>query len=386
MTAHEPNPDQRRTEARNKPAKPPEGGSPLGRLDAEAIESQRAHERDLASRGARPVEDREPGMPVYPPFGQSGVPLVDDNGAPFPEETQQLFREVAQDAYLRGIRDQREREQAGKRRKCTSGHYLTDEGAHGEGQTWCGAGPEPVGPYAPTRTGVPLSLAESLGSRLDGLVDAVLRQEQRLTEHLRLISTKVDFLNQVDASEGDEPLLTQSAANAYGEREFERGRQQGDADRAQRELATDEEMNAPISDQAQKNVREALKSAEEHRHRGYEAGFSGGKIVGAAEREAELLDQGWTPPGATSVDARLLDIVNSDYPTEYEVWRDAVSIAGAQRDRRPPAKDLADRLTADAEWFWGLLQEVPVLKFDDSATDLGGVGDGTTFGTNPDDD
>jgi hypothetical protein len=289
----------------------------------------------------RPVDDREPGMPVYPPFGQSGVPLVDDNGAPFPEETQQLFREVAQDAYLRGILDQRER--------------------------------EPAGPYAPTRDGrvvrgrVVQADQEWLGERFDRISTRLDGQEQRLTEHLRLISTKVDFLNQVDASEGDEPLLTQSTANAYGEREFERGRQQGDADRAQRELATDEEMNAPISDQAQKNVREALKSAEEHRHRGYEAGFSGGKIVGAAEREAELLDQGWTPPGATSVDARLLEIVNSDYPTEYEVWRDAVSIAGAQRDRRPPAKDLADRLTADAEWFWELLQQVPVLKFDDAA-------------------
>jgi hypothetical protein len=315
---------------------------------------------------ARPVEDREPGTPVYPPFGQSGVPLVDDNGAPFPEETQQLFREVAQDAYLRGIRDQRER--------------------------------EPAGPYAPTRDGrvvrgrVVQADQEWLGERFDRISTRLDGQEQRLTEHLRLISTKVDFLNQVDASEGDEPLLTQSAANAYGEREFERGRQQGDADRAQRELATDEEMNAPISDQAQKNVREALKSAEEHRHRGHEAGFSGGKIVGAAEREAELLDQGWTPPGdkgerpnrqftaldmlnqsgwtprnaVIDIEHELIDQVG---PTDYEVWRDAVSIAGAQRDRRPPAKDLADRLTADAEWFWGLLQEVPVLKFDDSAAD-----------------
>jgi hypothetical protein len=39
---------------------------------------------------------------------------------------------------------------------------------------------------------------DQIGTRL--LVDVVLRQEQRLTEHLRLISTKVDFLNQVDES------------------------------------------------------------------------------------------------------------------------------------------------------------------------------------------
>lgn len=269
---------------------------------------------------------------------------------------------------------------------------------------------EPVGPYAPTRTGVPLSLAESavlsalsdlivtqlntglasLGNRFDSLVDVVLGLGRQMTDNRVWASERFDRIDTaltkltdlfVDSRDEIERIaLADKASTGYalgknhGMRDidirvdaaFERGRQQGDADRAQRgELATDAEMNAPISDQAQKNVREALMSAEEHRHRGYEAGFSGGKIVGAVEREAELLDQGWTPPDATSVDARLLEIVNSDYPTEYEVWRDAVSIAGAQRDRRPPAKDLADRLTADAEWFWELLQQVPVLKFED---------------------
>ena len=44
-------------------------------------------------------------LPGYAPFGQPGILLEDDEGAPFPEETQRLFREVAQEAYARGSRD-----------------------------------------------------------------------------------------------------------------------------------------------------------------------------------------------------------------------------------------------------------------------------------------
>lgn len=416
-----------------KPAKPPEGGSPLGRLDAEALESQRAHERDLADRGARPVEDREPGMPVYPPFGQSGVPLVDDNGAPFPEETQQLFRAVAQNAYLRGTRDQREREQAGKRRKCTSGHYLTDEGAHGQGQTWCGAGPEPVGPYAPTRTpnlddraaaaperfeagyrqgwrerhvygtprykGLPMLtnrpeggtelgdyLVEqfgSVGTRIDGLVDVVIGIGRQMTDNRVWASERFDRIDTaltkltdlfVDSRDEIERTMTRpeylrwkegfdfgikgfaeemATARRETREAFERGRQQGDADRAQRGLAE----------------------------------FVRGRSVGMAEREAELLEAGWTPPGAPIEGVR--HELNA-----YEVWRDALSIAGAQRNRRELEQD---RVLADAVWFWDrLISGPPGLKGEylrpmDEATrqivePLGDIGDGTTFGTNPDDD
>lgn len=119
MTAREPNPDQRRTEARNKPAKPPEGGSPLGRLDAEALESQRAHERDLAQmvetrpgfpggpaydqgqtpghppdQPARPVEDREP----VGPYAPTRTPNLDDRAAAAPEQSG--YRQGWRDAVL----------------------------------------------------------------------------------------------------------------------------------------------------------------------------------------------------------------------------------------------------------------------------------------------
>lgn len=235
--------------------------------------------------------------------------------------------------------------------KCRQGHRLTfldpdQVWAHPEPTAWCSAPPvedeparpeedrEPVGPYAPTRTGVPLSLAESavlsalsdlivnqsdrintglasLGNRFDGLVDVVLRQETQLTEHLRLISTKVDFLNHVDESEGGEPLVTEGFARA----EFERGRQQGDADRAQRGVSE----------------------------------FERGVTMGRANREAELLDQGWTPPGDATREAidwsrkvaqadiegyrrgslegatHTLEVTSG--PTDYEVWRDALTLA-----------------------------------------------------------
>lgn len=247
---------------------------------------------------------------------------------------------------------------------------------------------EPVGPYAPTRdlpreASVNIApnvewLAERfdrIDTRLDGLVDVVLRQETRLTEHLRLISTKVDFLNQVDESEGGELLITQGFANAQYDKgvndgmasgkmigaaeAFERGRQQGDADRAQRGQTEYE--------------RGRLSGLIEGKNEGEDKLIEARGIARAAV-EAELLDQGWTPPGVPTSVA----ILGETGPTDYEVWRDALTLA-AQCDP-PDCEDPGDlinkrgpgsryyQINADAEWFWELLQQVPTISPDEAKT------------------
>jgi hypothetical protein len=142
-------------------------------------------------------------------------------------------------------------------------------------------------------------------------------------------------------------------------------------------------------------------------------GFTRGKAIGRAAIEAELLDQGWTPPGAVVEHAPSSDgafdraeataagyargvadervrsnaavlahhcppavedtLVNSRYPTEYEVWRDALTLSVTnvfppgddEHEAMTGATDRSAQITADAEWFWELLQQVPVLKFED---------------------
>lgn len=281
---------------------------------------------------------------------------------------------------------------------------------------------EPVGPYAPTRTpqatinpgpmptypptpGVTWASGESVvrelervGTRLDGLLDVVLHVEERaltrdqemnrsttsqltgqrdwLQEQFDALGIHIDRLADAfgaDESEGGEPLITKSAANAYGRREYERGFQQGDAHRAERE-----------SDTTEAELRAALREAREHAERQYDKGvtdgraskgadlkfkcpvdhqvertqaqmrgFDHGKTIGHLEREAELLDAGWTPPGA------ITEL--STGPTDHDVWYLALTIAGSQRNRR--ALEM-ENVRADAVWFYGELKGGPEAAID----------------------
>lgn len=166
--------------------------------------------------------------------------------------------------------------------------------------------PEPVGPYASTRTSgeVILHSTEWLQERFDVLTNAI--------DQLREVA-------QPDESQGGEPLLTKSAANAYGQREYDRG----------------------------------VADGRDQRSDAHKSGFNAGRAIGQSEREAELLDQGWTPPGAivgvvgdaTEWQQKVAQADREGYlrgqkmgmdvarahgeggPTDYEVWRDALTLA-----------------------------------------------------------
>lgn len=214
-----------------------------------------------------------------------------------------------------------------------------------------------------------------VGTRLDGLVDVVLRQEQRLTERFGRIDTALGSLTDLfvdsrdeierikkataDQSDGGEALVTKGFADAsydlgknHGMRDleirveeaFERGRQQGDADRAQRGVSEYERGKA--DGRASMMTGAAPEGSVRHLMKDQ---YDRGRKIGAAEREAELLDQGWTPPGAIvlRMDPELSDA---------RLWIKAVAIAGSQRDRRQLNPE---RVRADAVWFYGELKTGP---------------------------
>jgi len=200
-----------------------------------------------------------------------------------------------------------------------------------------------------------VELIDSTGKRLDGLVDVVLRQEQRLTEQLagigavmiepdwlagefQRVTSALDALGEritngaeckvdhqaltdqafefgraagKDQQAKDCTVDHQAAEDAAFDRGldkgFERGRQQGDADRAARGQTEFERGSA-----ACQATHQAMRDTE----------FKSGATIGRSEREAELLDAGWTPPGAVH------ELEVSTGPTDYEVWRDALTLAG----------------------------------------------------------
>lgn len=266
-----------------------------------------------------------------------------------------------------------------------------------------GVSGEPVGPYAPTRgtNGALLRewLAEQfgvlpthiwtedrvvkpLGARIDGLVDVVLRQEQRLQERFDAVLAAIHDVNAAVAptDRAGEPLLTKAAANAYGQREYDRGVADGRASVGNRS-PEDHEMyqNGIVAGRAIEDAEQATARLNAEAR-----GFERGKAIGRSEAEAELLDQGWTPPGGViigmaesrddlieagwippgSLLGHELEVITE--PTDYEVWRDALTLAVTERNYIDADRNLNDTwLTARAERFWEQLQDVPVLKNDD---------------------
>lgn len=124
---------------------------------------------------------------------------------------------------------------------------------------------------------------------------------------------------------------------------FERGRQQGDADRAARGLSE----------------------------------FERGMAVGAAGREAELLEAGWTPPCDSYADnpAYLAGYASGTHdrnitgPTDYEVWRDALTLSATNVfpiDGTGEAgtfdNDRRAQILADAGWFRDKLINYPTIS------------------------
>lgn len=292
----------------------------------------------------------EPLVP-YAPFGQPGILLEDEEGAPFAEETQKLFREVAQEAYERGRRDR-----------------------------------EPVGPYAPTRgtNGALLRewLAEQfgvlpthiwtedrvvkpLGARVDGLVDVVLRQEARILEAISgnldkngrgldgdWLQERFDVLtNAIDAvSEKVTPYIdgAEMVTKGFSDLQYDKGVADGRA--SVTNLSPDVDR---------------IRAAE----------FERGKAIGASEREAELLDQGWTPPGAV---ISWADNGTTQFaPTDADLWETALQIAGSQRNRRVLEPETVRR---DAEWFYRelkagpppgvIVSEEPIIDGDEDAWEM----------------
>lgn len=243
--------------------------------------------------------------------------------------------------------------------KCRQGHrltYLEDLGwVHPDPTAWCSADvdidPEPVGPYAPTRTSgevivhsterllaqfadlpthrwVDDRVVKVLGTRLDGLVDVVLGIGRQMTdnrvwagERFDVLTEVVERLCQIVAPAGiDQPVIV-----AIKKAEYDRG----------------------------------VAAGREQRSDAHKSGFDAGRAIGQSEAEAELLDQGWTPPGAV----HTLEVRTG--PTDYEVWRDAHQLAVTERNYIDADRNLNDTwLTARVERFWERLQDVPVLKND----------------------
>jgi hypothetical protein len=279
--------------------------------------------KDAPIEPARPVEDRESVGRAHltAPFGEPDILIEDEDGAPFPEETQQLFREVAQDAYLRGIRDQREREfEAGYRtgwRDRDLGSTARYEGLH-----------QPSPAY----------MQEWMQERFDQIEEMIASQRQ------------------------DDIGQQQAIRNAY-DQGYERGRQQGDADRAARGQTEFERGRASVSNLPSDIDRIRQEEFVRGRQQGAERAdteFKRGRTIGRSERETELLEAGWTPqargdlinagwtpPGGViigleesredlieagwlppgQVIALEHEFIDSSGPTDYEVWRDALRIA-----------------------------------------------------------
>lgn len=93
--------------------------------------------------------------------------------------------------------------------------------------------------------------------------------------------------------------------------------------------------------------------ADRDREQSRQYGFETGRKIGLAEREAELLEQGWTPPGA--VLESVLEPARHEI-SAYEVWRDALMMA---TQHRIGADGDLDETASAAVWFWDRLLEGP---------------------------
>lgn len=232
----------------------------------------------------------------------------------------------------------------------------------------------------------------SLGNRFDGLVDVVLRQENRLTEQInkakgrdglgldgdwlehqfeaidRRFERILEQIGSVHHTDNpDEVTLTLAGYAAAKQAEFERGRQQGDADRAARAQSEYDRGvaagRASISNLAQGAAyqrgladgrdAQARDCTTDHNH-AEQVAFERGLKIGKAEREAELLEAGWTPPGA--VISWADSTLGTTEPTDADLWETALQIAGSQRNRRELE---TETVRADAVWFYRELKAGP---------------------------
>lgn len=181
--------------------------------------------------------------------------------------------------------------------KCTSGHRLNfleeDQGwAHPESTAWCSANLE-----------TEMTLREWLGERLDII------------------------LNAIDRLQPDDDAVFKEVQTATYERGVAAGRASaGGAQMAHINAAYDRGVAA-----GRASIQEATSGDQRHLMKEQ---FDRGVTIGKSEREAELLDAGWTPPGAIthrpflSIDAED-EVEVGTGPTDYEVWRDAVLAAAA---------------------------------------------------------
>lgn len=89
----------------------------------------------------------------------------------------------------------------------------------------------------------------------------------------------------------------------------------------------------------------------------------GGVIIGMAESREDLIEAGWTPPGATSVDAHLIEKINSD---SDRFWERALMMASHIYPRTNVIGtetgseiENARKFLALTEWFWNELMIGP---------------------------
>lgn len=160
------------------------------------------------------------------------------------------------------------------------------------------------------------------------------------------------------AEQTGRPSNADRAARAQSE--YDRGVADG---RASITLVSDEVLNGRLIpfDVHQQAISNATQN-------GRVAGFDAGKSIGQAEREAELLEQGWTPPGA--VLESVLEPARHEIHA-YEVWRDALNLAVAWF----PAGAADEDITDQAGIFWDRLIAGPpgledvYMRFEDGGPD-----------------
>lgn len=183
------------------------------------------------------------------------------------------------------------------------------------------------------------------GRSIGGLVDMLLGLETRLTSLIgnrddqaagHLLKAEARILEAISGQQQDETMdgrplitITEDAYKVAREREYDRG------------VAAGRTSSVEIVAKARAD------------------GFDAGRKIGQSEREAELLDQGWTPPGA--IHGELV----STGPTDYELWRDALLIVSGAfaNDRSVNRGEVVDA----AMFFRDKLKNYPTISPDEAA-------------------
>lgn len=122
-------------------------------------------------------------------------------------------------------------------------------------------------------------------------------------------------------------------------------------------------MKAPISASVRTDMREALTAALPYlTGPTYDRAFQRGVNIGRAEAEVEAINSG--PLGT--------------YPTDYEVWRDALTLAVTEGMAVDDDGVSSAVVLARAQWFHKQLQQVPVQQQAETCPDCQGE-DGNHF-------